>query len=155
MELVKPLWLEMVTNASINPSTVPSRPISGAMKAMVLSTVRLRSRRGTSNWPASCTISFNSARGASWRMIAAWMTRATGPGVTAHSCRASGEVAALDQIGDAAEQISDDNGGAVEIEKPFEKHGKRDHRAEDEQPHQRAASLHKLNHPRFIVHDVK
>ena len=85
----KPLCVVMFTKASMSPTTVPSSPMSGVTKAIVARMPRRRSRRGTSSWPASATMSFSSARVAWWRRIAEWMTRVTGVGVLAHSICAS------------------------------------------------------------------
>ena len=65
VELAKPLCDEMFTKDSMRPVMVPSRPIIGVTKPIVAMIARRRSSRGISSWPASCTISFSSARGAS------------------------------------------------------------------------------------------
>ena len=61
----------MESNTASMPRTVPRRPSNGAVKTTVASIAMRRSRRGTSSWPASCTMSRSSAARSKSRFSAA------------------------------------------------------------------------------------
>ena len=79
------------------------------------------------------------------------MTRATGPGRAGALVEGLGEIAALDQIGQAAEELADANARAVEVGDPLGEDGGGDHAAEEDEPHERPAFLHIVQHRGEVI----
>jgi hypothetical protein len=57
-----------------------------------------------------------------------------------------GKIAALDQIGQAFQELTHVNGRAMQIKEPFRDHGNRDDAANQDGPHQKPTLLEVFDH---------
>src|SRR5579871_2096657 len=64
-----------------------------------------------------------------------------------------GETPVLDQIREATHKFPDPDGDPVEVGNPLQKHCSGQYAAEHDEPHQRTALLHIVDHAEFIWRD--